>query len=189
MKKLMKLVALSLLAFISTSTLSAQNLKKKFSMGFGFEYGVVNGDSEYKDFLKNFYGFNVRASVKAGPGFVTLGSGANFFPIKHDFEFDSPEGVLNIPVKLGYKIVLKPFFIHPEGGLSFYKGVTYNEVEDKTKFINYRGFNYAGTAGLNLGALELGVRYQSIFNVKNDTDESFKNNKLNGLSVVVNFNF
>jgi hypothetical protein len=183
-KKGFRLLLLSLSIFLSTN-MYAQKLSKKFSFGFGFEAGQVKGDNIAKEGFDYNGGITLRASVKAGPGFITVTSGAlafrpiNEYSEEYDFGFQ-------IPVKLGYKlIILKRLFVQGEAGYSRL-GLAYKDDDDKFQSVNTGGFTITPSAGFNFGPLELGVRYETIKNLQFDGGDKFI---LSSLGVRLGFNF
>lgn len=145
--------------FMSVGSIAhAQSLNKAFSFGFGFEGGVPGGNAGTSyDFTG---GLTLRFSAHAGPGFVTLSSGALIWAPK-SFQGKSTKASLQIPVLAGYKFVFaKPFFVMGEIGYSSFK-VYYNGGSGKVASTSYSGFTYAPTVGVTFHAFELGIQYES----------------------------
>jgi hypothetical protein len=164
----------------------AQKQTKKFSFGFGLEGGILSGD------LKEIYsasgGLTLRASYKAGPGFATLTSGLIAYVPKAIESNDPDEDIelkpgYQIPFKAGYKFIFaKHFFLMGELGYSSFTILTPDEY-DETKFNKEKqgGFTVAPSVGVNLGAFELGVKYEMISGILDSN--------LSTIGVRLGFNF
>ena len=137
----------------------AQNITKKWSIGFGLEGGAPVGDT--KDSYNFTGGLTVRFSYKAGPGFATFTTGAVvFYPKK--VQGEQTKAGLQIPFKAGYKyIFLKHLFVMGELGYSsfryYYEGTNSNLISSSTG-----GFTYAPTFGVQFGFFEAGIKYEGI---------------------------
>ena len=149
---------LSCFLVLGTMAVQAQNESKVFSFGFGLEGGLPLGDA--KAAYKFAGGLTLRASYHAGPGFITLTSGALAYLPKSG-NGEETKASLQIAVKLGYKYVCyKPFFVMAEAGFSSFK-IYYADDNGNLASSNSGGFTYAPTVGVNLNAFELGLRYEA----------------------------
>jgi hypothetical protein len=136
----------------------AQNLNKPFSFGLGLEAGAPTGDATTAYHFTG--GLTIRFSVHAGPGFVTLGTGAEVWSPK-SFEGKSTKASLQIPVLVGYKYVFaKPFFVMGEIGYSSFR-VYYDGGSGGVASTSYGGFTWSPTVGVNLNVIELGIKYEA----------------------------
>jgi len=137
---------------------NAQKESKKFSVGFGFEAGLPLGDA--KDAYHFTAGSNIRFSYHAGPGFVTLTTGATVWLPKSDAG-DDTKASLAIPIKAGYKYILhKPFFVMGELGYSSFK-VYYKDGNGDLAKSTSGGFTYSPAVGVNFNALEIAIKYEA----------------------------
>ncbi len=164
MKKILAL-EMAFAAITSATQLQAQS-DKPFSFGFGFEGGPVVGDKGMKEGFGFQGGLNLRFSVKAGPGYITFTPGG-MVVIPKKIDEDVKVGT-SIPLKLGYKYnFASKFFVMAEGGYSIYSFYAAS-IDEETDYENIRsskystgGFTWAPTIGVDLGKLELGLRYES----------------------------
>lgn len=139
------------------STAHAQQSDEEFSVVLGLDAGVVTGD--FKHIYNPAVGFTARGSYHAGPGFLSLTTGAYFMIPKKDLVYDNKLGVL-VPFKIGYKLILQDmFFIMGEAGYSTL--VTFNDDAYGDSNNKTRGFTYAPSIGVQFGRLEIGVRYEA----------------------------
>ncbi len=138
------------------SIVHAQSETKTFSVGFGLQGGIPSSSTGY-----HFDGgLTVRLSYHAGPGFVTLSSGAVAW-IPKSFEGSTTKASLQIPVLAGYKYVFaKPFFVMGEIGFSSFR-VYYKDDNGDLAHSTFSGFTYAPTVGVTFHAFEAGIRYES----------------------------
>jgi hypothetical protein len=158
------------------SMAKAQKEGKAFSVGFGLEAGAPASSNTGYNFTS---GITLRFSVHAGPGFVTLGTGAVAW-VPKSFAGKSTKASLQIPVTAGYKwIIAKPFFVMGELGYSSFR-VYYNGGRSGVASISSGGFTYAPTVGVNFNALELGIKYEST---------SLSGGTISGISLRLGFNF
>jgi hypothetical protein len=163
---------------------NGQRDERTFSFGFGLEGAFPVGQKALKDYYGGGGGVTARASYHAGPGFITLTTGALVF-IPKSFDADYPEVGVQIPVKLGYKYIFaEHLFVQAEAGYSSF-GVGYTDEYDQTISEHYGGFTYAPTIGANFGVFELGLRYESILGIKVTGESS----SLNSLGLRIGFNF
>ncbi len=175
MKKILTMV-LAFVAITSVKQLQAQS-DKPFSFGFGFEGGPVVGDKDMKQSFGSQVGLSLRFSVKAGPGYVTFTPGGSLV-IPKKIDEDVKLGT-NIPLKLGYKYNFAgKFFAMAEGGYSIYSFYTAS-LEEEVDYENLRnskyttgGFTWAPTIGVDLGKLELALRYESTILKKEKSNAS-----------------
>jgi hypothetical protein len=150
-------ILLLLTCMILSGTADAQKLSKKFSFGFGFDGGATSGA------ISNVYGgaggITLRAAYHVGPGFVTLTSGGLVY-IPKSVAGVTPQAGVQIPVKAGYKyIFLKRLYAMGELGFSSF--TTYAAVGGTVTSFSSTGFTYAPGVGVQFGALDIGVRYES----------------------------
>lgn len=159
------------ISLLFVNNLHAQKSGKLFSFGFGIEGGPIM-DNNFKNSFSAEAGLSLRFSVKAGPGFVTFTPGG-MVVIPKSINEDSVKVGTRLPVKVGYKyIIANKFFVMVEGGYSFYTFYTADQnTQDADDIKKERddGFTYAPSVGLNLGAFELGLRYETTI-LKKSTD-------------------
>ena len=139
-------------------SVKAQKEGKKFSAGFGFEAGLPVGTANTAYQFTG--GIGIRFSFLAGPGFVTLSSGA-FAYVPKSGQGKSTKASLQIPIKAGYKYVFhKPFFVMGEIGYSTFK-VYYAGTSSNIASNSVGGFTYAPTVGVSFNVFELGIKYEA----------------------------
>jgi hypothetical protein len=156
-KKIFSCILLSILIFCSYGV-SAQNLRKRFSIGFGLEGGLPEGDA--KDIYSATAGLTIRFSYRLGHGFATFTTGGIGYAPKVD-EINQKAGV-QFPFKAGYKyIICRHLFIMGEAGYSAFRAY-YRDPIGKLLYTDKGGFTYAPAVGVQFGALELGVRYETL---------------------------
>jgi hypothetical protein len=171
-----KTIVFFLLVALCAAKANAQKETKKFSVGFGLEGGTPLGDA--KTAYKFTGGLTVRFAYHAGPGFVTLTSGAVLFYPKSD-QGDNTKASLQIPIKAGYKYIFyKPFFIMGELGYSSFK--IYYDDGGNVASHSSGGFTYAPTVGVNFNAFEAGIKYEAT---------SLSGGTISNLSLRLGFNF
>jgi len=135
----------------------AQKEGKSFSAGFGIEAGIPVGAATTAYHFTG--GLGIRFSYHAGPGFVTLSSGAIAYVPKSG-EGKSTKASLQIPIKAGYKYVFhKPFFVMGEIGYSSFR-VYYAGVGNNIASNSSGGFTYAPSAGVTFNAFEVAIKYE-----------------------------
>jgi hypothetical protein len=137
-----------------------QSETKKFSVGFGFEAGIPGGN------LGNLYtsaiGLTVRLSWLAGPGFVTLTSGAIAYPPKKIPDVPAKAG-LQIPVRVGYKYIIQHhLFLMGEAGYSDFN--TYFGSKGNIVSRSSGAVLVAPSIGFQAKAFEIGLRYDIFSN-------------------------
>ncbi len=146
----------SLLLAVSISS-KAQKETKAFSVGFGIEAGLPVGDAGTA--YRFTGGLGIRFSYHAGPGFITLSSGA-FAYVPKSGEGKSTKASLQIPIKAGYKYIFhKPFFVMGEIGYSSFR-IYYAGTSNNIASNGVSGFTYAPTVGVSFNVFELGVKYE-----------------------------
>jgi hypothetical protein len=155
-----KKIVFFLVASFCVLATQAQNETKKFSVGFGFEAGIPNGN------LANLYtsaiGLTVRCSWLAGPGFVTLTSGAIAYPPKTIVGIPAKAG-LQIPVRAGYKFIIQHhLFLMGEAGYSDFN--TYFGSKGNVVSRSSGAMLVAPSIGFQAKAFEIGVRYDLFSN-------------------------
>jgi hypothetical protein len=171
-------IVILFLTFILFSTRTiAQKETKSFSFGFGLEPGIPTGNSS------NVYSFSggltIRGSYHAGPGFVTLTTGAVLYAPKTATGVPK-KAALEIPVRAGYKYIFpdKHLFVMGELGFasftSYYKGAN-GDVASSTS----SSMIGAPTVGVQFNAFELGLRYGI----------NFKSGSGGDLALRIGFNF
>ena len=144
-----------LVAVICLSTAKAQKETKKFSAGFGIEAGVPTGTAA--DVYTAAIGLTVRLSWKAGPGFVTLTSGAIGYAPK-TVAGVKPKAGLQIPVRVGYKYIIQHhLFLMGEVGYSDFN--TYYGEKGAIVSNNFGSMLVSPSFGYQAGAFEIGLRY------------------------------
>jgi hypothetical protein len=155
-KKILACIFLSGFLFCSFGG-SAQSLRKKFSIGFGLEAGLPEGDVKYPYDLTA--GFTVRFSYRLGHGFATFTTGViGYVSTLKDVNL---RAAVQVPFKAGYKYIIgRHLFVIGEVGYSDFRAY-YDEVNGRHSTDN-GGFTYAPTVGVQFGALELGVRYETV---------------------------
>jgi len=136
---------------------AAQKETKKFSIGFGFEGGVPVGS--YSNLYTSDIGLTLRFSYHAGPGFVTLTTGAiGLLPKKIEGQ---PEKIgLELPVRVGYKYIIQHhFFLMGEAGFVSLK--TYFMNQGKLNSVTQGSFVAAPSVGVQFNAFEISLRYET----------------------------
>src|ERR1700722_1440902 len=141
-------------------TASAQKETKNFSVGFGLEAGIPGGE------LGNLYttavGLTIRLSWLAGPGFVTLTSGAIGYAPKKIYGVPSKAG-LQIPFRAGYKFIIQHhLFLMGEAGYSDFN--TYFGSKGSIVSRSSGAVLVAPSIGFQANAFEIGVRYDIFSN-------------------------
>jgi hypothetical protein len=156
MKSVIMLAALFTLCLSQTM---AQKETKNFSVGFGLEAGAPTGAmSELYDFAT---GLTIRFSFHAGPGFITLTTGAIGYAPKTLVGVKGKAG-LEIPVRAGYKYIIgHHFFVMGEAGYSEFK--TYFGENGEIASVSNGSFVAAPSLGVQFNAFEIGVRYNIVF--------------------------
>ncbi|MBS1749220.1 MAG: hypothetical protein JST63_04905 [Bacteroidetes bacterium] len=164
-------IGIFIISLLFVNSLYAQRSSKLFSFGFGIEGGPIV-DKEFKNSYSAEAGLSFRFSLKAGPGFVTFTPGG-MVVIPKSVDEDNIKVGTRVPLKIGYKyIIADKLFVMAEGGYSFYTFYTADqntESADDIKKERDGGFTYAPSVGLNLGAFELGLRYETTI-LKKSTD-------------------
>ncbi|MDP4150618.1 MAG: hypothetical protein Q8927_00860 [Bacteroidota bacterium] len=154
MKK--NLVVFTLIVLCATGV-SAQKETKKFSVGFGFEGGVPTGS--YSNAYTSDIGITIRFSWLAGPGFVTLTTGAIGLVPKKVVGQSEKVG-LQLPVRAGYKIIIQHhFFVMGELGYASTK--VYYGSQGKVLSASQGSFLVAPAIGVQFNAFEIALRYES----------------------------
>lgn len=154
------IISLMAVAFaLNVTKVQAQKSTKPFRLGMGLEAGTVIGK------FKNVYGFTpgltLRGSYKTGPGAVTLTTGALVF-LPKSLAGEDAKAALQIPVKAGYKMIFKDrFFVMGELGFSNFRQY-FAGLDDKLVSVSSTGFTYAPSVGVQLGGVELGLRYEAV---------------------------
>src|SRR5579862_564744 len=154
MKKKPTIIFVALL-MICSSAAFAQKETKLNSFGFGIEIGSPTGN------IKNLYsaaaGLTLRYSHHIGPGFITFTTGGlGYAPITS--KGTPKRAAIQIPVRAGYKYIFDHhFFVMGELGYSYFK-YFYNSNGDIASATR-NALTFGASAGLNLNAFELGVRY------------------------------
>jgi hypothetical protein len=153
MKKTAVILSMIVLCAINVS---AQKETKKFSFGFGFEAGVPAGS--YSNLYKSDVGLTFRFSYHAGPGFVTLTSGAiGFLPKK--IAGQTEKAGLQIPVRAGYKYIIhQHFFVMGETG--FVATKTYFGNQGEVQSVSQSSLLVAPSIGVQFNAFEISIRYE-----------------------------
>jgi hypothetical protein len=155
-----KKILFFLVASLCMYAANAQKETKKFSVGFGFEAGIPQGNLH--DVYNFSAGLTVRLSWHAGPGFVTLTSGAIGYDPKKIVGVPSKAGI-QIPVRAGYKLIIQHhLFLMGEAGYSDFN--TYYGYEGAIHSQNSGAFLVAPSIGFQANAFELGLRYE-IFSI------------------------
>lgn len=159
MKKTISILVLAVVMSFAYRDSSAQKLSKTFSFGIGLEGGITTGDT--KDFYPANGGLTLRGSYHVGPGFVTLTSGAIAF-IPKDIEGEDVKAGLLIPVRAGYKYIIKDhFFVMGELGYGSFKEFFSGE-DDELASDTQGGFLFAPSVGAQFGVVEISLRYESV---------------------------
>ncbi|MEO8405193.1 MAG: transporter [Chitinophagaceae bacterium] len=159
MKKFNLFLICGMLSIFCSSNASGQSLSKKFSFGFGLEAGLPTGD--VKEAYNFTGGLTLRFAYHVGPGFATLTTGGIAF-IPESLEGEDVKAGLLIPVKAGYKYIIKDhFFVMGEVGYGSFKQY-YSDDNGELASVSNGGFAYAPTIGVQFNALELGLRYESV---------------------------
>jgi hypothetical protein len=149
-----------LLASFCLLAAKAQKETKKFSVGFGFEAGIPNGN--LGSLYSSAIGMTVRFSWLAGPGVVTLTGGAIAYPPKKIVGVPAKAG-LQIPVRAGYKFIIQHhFFLMGEAGYSDFN--TYFGSKGNIVSKSSGAVLVAPSIGFQANAFEIGVRYDIFSN-------------------------
>jgi hypothetical protein len=152
MKK--KMVLFLVAAFCLTAA-KAQRETEKFSFGLGLEAGIPTG-KENKTY-GTAIGLTARLSWLAGPGFVTVTSGAVAFTPKSNPDGAEKAG-LEIPVRVGYKYIIQHhFFVMGELGYAHF--TSYYGLEGNVASFSSGSATFAPSVGYQAGIFELGLRY------------------------------
>jgi hypothetical protein len=137
-----------------------QSETKKFSVGFGFEAGIPGGN--LGTLYTSAIGLTVRLSWLAGPGFVTLTSGAIAYPPKKIPDVPAKAG-LQIPVRVGYKYIIQHhLFLMGETGYSDFN--TYFGAKGAIVSRSSGAVLVAPSIGFQAKAFEIGLRYDIFSN-------------------------
>lgn len=137
-----------------------QSETKKFSVGFGFEAGIPGGN--LGTLYTSAIGLTVRLSWLAGPGFVTLTSGAIAYPPKKIPDVPAKAG-LQIPVRVGYKYIIQHhLFLMGEVGYSDFN--TYFGAKGAIVSRSSGAVLVAPSIGFQAKAFEIGLRYDIFSN-------------------------
>jgi hypothetical protein len=137
----------------------AQKETKSFSVGFGLEAGVPVGN--YSNLYNFDMGFTVRFSFHAGPGFVTLTTGAVGF-VPTNIAAEPKKAGLQIPFRVGYKYIIHHhFFVMGEVGYVSTK--TYYGSQGKLQSLDSGSFIAAPSIGVQFNAFEISLRYDMNF--------------------------
>jgi hypothetical protein len=151
-------VLMLMIAFCATKAV-AQKETKNFSVGFGLEAGVPVGN--YSSLYGSDMGLTIRFSFHAGPGFVTLTTGAIGF-IPKDLNGEPKKAGLQIPFRVGYKYIIQHhFFVMGEVGYVSTK--TYYAAQGKLESLNSGSFIAAPSIGVQFNAFEISFRYDINF--------------------------
>ncbi|WP_316813703.1 outer membrane beta-barrel protein [Pedobacter heparinus] len=166
---------LIILLSVATFIANAQESFRKFRLGIGVE-GNLPGSG-----LKDAYSFGTGLTLRAQYNVtkeigITLTSGAIAF-IPKDIRGSSAKAALDIPVKVGGKYMITDnFYAIGEIGFSSLR-VFYKDADDKIqRSPASSSFTYAPGVGIQLGFLDIGIRY-----------EAFENANFIGARVGINF--
>jgi hypothetical protein len=148
-------IIILMIAFCAVKA-AAQKETKKSSMGFGLEAGVPVGS--YSDLYTSEFGITVRFSYHAGPGFLTLTTGAiGLLPKK--IKGQSEKAGLQIPVRAGYKYIIhQHFFVMGEAGFASTR--IYYGSQGKVQYGTQASFLAAPSAGVQFNVFEISIRYE-----------------------------
>jgi hypothetical protein len=151
---------LMVLLSMATFMANAQESFRKFRLGIGVE-GNIPGSG-----LKDAYSFGTGLTIRAQYNVtkeigITLTSGAIVF-IPKDISGSSAKAALDIPVKVGGKYMLgQHFYAMGELGISSVR-IFYKDAEDKIQTSPANSsFTYAPGVGVQLGFLDIGLRYEA----------------------------
>jgi hypothetical protein len=152
-------ILLTAILLIFSFTANSQKPGKSFSFGVGVEGSVPLGNSA------NLYqyggGVTVRFSIHAGPGFATIASGAEIF-VPWQIGNIGTKVAAQIPIEAGYKFIfLRHFFVMGELGYSYFRYYSEGNYSNLV-IVNSGGFSYGPSAGVQLGSLELRIKYETI---------------------------
>jgi hypothetical protein len=150
------LVVISLIV-LCVANATAQKQTKKFSVGFGIEGGVPSGS--YSTAYTSDIGLTVRFSFLAGPGYVTLTTGAIGLLPKKIVGISEKAG-LQLPVRAGYKYIIQHhFFLMGELGYASTK--VYYGSQGKLQSVSQGSFLVSPAIGVQFNAFEIALRYES----------------------------
>jgi hypothetical protein len=138
---------------------AAQKETKNFSVGLGIEAGAPTGN--YSSIYTSYMGLTIRFSYHAGPGFVTLTTGALGFPPKKVAGEPSKLG-LQLPVLAGYKYIIQHHFFMM-GELGFASTKTYYGSQGKLLSVSQGSFIAAPSVGVQFNVFEISLRYEMDF--------------------------
>jgi hypothetical protein len=137
----------------------AQKETKNFSVGLGLEAGVPVGN--YSNLYNFDAGLTVRFSFLAGPGFITLTTGAIVFAPKTEVGVPKKAG-LQIPLRVGYKYIIgHHFFVM--GEIGYVSTKTYYGSQGELLSVNSGSFIAAPSIGVQFNAFEISLRYDRNF--------------------------
>ena len=151
-----KTTAIFLMIACCAISATAQKETKKFSVGFGLEMGAPTGN--YTTIYNSEFGLTIRCSYHAGPGFVTLTTGALAFGPKKVVGEPTKVG-LEIPVRAGYKYIIQHHFFMM-GEIGFADTKTYYGSQGKLLSVDQGSFIAAPSAGVQFNAFEISLRYE-----------------------------
>jgi hypothetical protein len=198
MKQLLIIFFAGGLSLLATKSL-AQKETKKWSFGILSEGGLPLGDA--KASFKYTGGLSLRLSIHAGPGFLTLSAGTVLYAPKltlpnfltdstinySTFNVSKLRAGIGIPVKLGYKYIFgHHFFVMGEIGYSNFL-YYYFDTSDQSHSLHSNGLTYAASAGFQLNALEIGIKYETM-QAKGDA-ASLLGKNISNIALRTGFNF
>jgi hypothetical protein len=153
-------IMLAAIFMLCISNIMAQKETKQFSVGLGIEAGAPTG--ALSDLYSLAAGLTIRFSYHAGPGFVTLTTGAIGYDPKTIVVGQTKKAGLEIPVRAGYKyIVHHHFFVMGEAGYAEFK--SYYGQEGELVSTSTGSFIAAPSVGVQFNAFEISVRDELIF--------------------------
>lgn len=148
-------IMLAAILTLCVSNIVAQKETKQISVGIGIEAGAPQG--AFSDLYSLAAGFTLRFSYRAGPGFITLTSGAVGYDPKTVVVGQKKKVGLEIPVRAGYKYIIHHhFFVMGEAGYAEFK--SYFGQEGQVVSTTSGSFIATPSVGVQFNALEISLR-------------------------------
>ena len=148
-------IMLAAIFTLCVSNIMAQKETKAFSFGLGVEAGAPQG--AFSDLYSLAAGLTVRFSFHAGPGFITLTTGAVGYDPKTIVVGQKKKVGLEIPVRAGYKYIINHhFFVMGEAGYAEFK--SYFGQEGQLVSTSTGSFIAGPSVGVQFNAFEISLR-------------------------------
>jgi hypothetical protein len=148
-------IMLAAIFTLCISNIMAQKETKPFSVGLGVEAGAPQG--AFSDLYNLAAGLTIRFSFHAGPGFITLTTGAVGYDPKTIVVGQKKKVGLEIPVRAGYKYIINHhFFVMGEAGYAEFK--SYFGQEGQLVSTSTGSFIAGPSVGVQFNAFEISLR-------------------------------